>query len=249
MQARLTDQAAVAVALARRAGGSQPTAAHLLIGLVTEPEGRAGRRLRERASAAAALVDRAGAVPAPSLEVVLRQALQAAGARAATTVDLLDAVIAAGGGDVAGFLERAGYQRDLDGWLAADPYAEWYEDAETYGLAPHGDALLDRSASRVVAQVRAVNGGAVEVLIAGTAAPDSPLAAPDPRALAATAARLRSAAPQWDAGLDAVLTAAQTLREDDLVTIRDLVRAALAAGGDGPRLVLQFASTSAGELP
>ena len=248
MPGRLTDQAAVAVALARNvAGGAEPTVAHLLVGLVTEPEGRAGRRLRERASAAAALIERAGSTPAPPLAGALQRAVLAAGRRAATTVDLLDAATAGGGSDVEDLLAGAGYHRDLDGWLTGDPDEDWFEDPETYGLNPDGDNVLDRAAARVVAQVRAVGGGAVEVLIAATAAPDAGVDGPDPRDLAAVAARLnrnrdRSADERWDTGLQAVITAAETLHEGAAVTVRDLLRASLVAGGDGPRLILELAT-------
>lgn len=242
MQGRLTDQAAVAVAIARAlSAGTVATVGHLLAGLATEGEGRAGRRLRERASAAALLTQRVAALPAPPLETALARACASAGRRAATTVDLLDAAIAAGGCDIDDLLASAGYQRDLDGWLAGDPQDNWFEDAETYGFQPHGDETLDRTASRVVAQVRAVDGGAVALLIAGSAAPDAALPGPDPRALAAVAARLRGSSDRWDSGLETVVQAARTLSDGPRVTVRDLLRAALVAGGDGPPLVLEFA--------
>jgi hypothetical protein len=240
VRVRLTDQAAVAVALARQAAVAPPTAAHLLVGLATEPEGRAGRRLRERATAAARLRAAADA-PAPPLDAVLARAATVATGRAATTVDLLDAAIAVGGEDVAELLERAGYQRDLDGWLAGDPDEDWFDDAETYGLRPHGDDLLDPGAARVVAQVRAVGGGAVEVLVAGIAAPDAGLDGPDPRILADIARRLRSDAPGWDAGLDAVLGAVVDAGAGP-ASVHDLVQAAVLAGGNGPSLLLQLAA-------
>ena len=241
MRVRLTDQAAVAVALARQeAAARRPTAAHLLLGLATEPEGRAGRRLRERATAAARLRDEADA-PAPPLDAVLERAASAAIDRAATTVDLLDAAIAAGAQDVADLLERAGYQRDLDGWLAGDPVEDWFDDAETYGFRPRGDDQLDPGAARVVAQVRAVGGGAVELLVAGIAAPDAGLEGPDPRILADIARRLRSDAPGWDAGLDTVLGAVVEAGAGP-ASVHDLVQAAVIAGGHGPSLVLQLAA-------
>lgn len=245
MQARLTDQAVVAVALARVAAGRGPaTIAHLLAGLASEAEGRAGARLRERASAAAALADRARATPAPAMEDALVAAIDKAQGRAATTIDLLDAALAVGGDDVADLLGAVGYSRDLDGWLTSDPVEDWFEHPETFGFHPAGDAVFDAPASRVVAQVRAVRGGAVDVLIAAAAAPDAGVAVADPAALAAAAARLRRPTDGWDAGLDAVVEAARSLAEQDTVTIRDLVRAALVAGGDGPRLVLELAETS-----
>lgn len=246
MRGTMTDQAAVAVALARSlAGPSEPTLAHLLVGLVTEPEGRAGRRLRERASAAATLSERGATAPAPPLFEALGRAATASGSRAATTVDLLDAALRSGGNDVEDLLAGAGYQRDLDGWLTGDPDDDWFEDAETYGWHPDGEETLDRSASRVVAQVRAVDGGAVEVLIAAAAAPDADSLSADPRDLAAVAGRLGAGRPRpatWDAGLDAVLTTARTLCDGRTATVRDLVRAAVVAGGDGPKLVLELAS-------
>ena len=243
MPPRLTDQAAVALAIARTvAQPDQPTVAHLLIGLATEPEGRAGRRLRERATAAA-LLQRGGAAPSPGVDEVLAAAAAAAATRAATTVDLLDAAITVGGPEVEDLLEAAGYQRDLDGWLAGDPLDRWFEDAETYGLQPRGDEQFDAAAARVVAQVRAVNGGAVEVLVAAAAAPDAGVPVGDPADLASASARLRGRGSSWDHGLLAVTEAARTLRDDDPVRVRDLIRAALVAGGDGPRLVLEFAHT------
>lgn len=246
MTRRLTDQAAVAVLVARTvADPGGPTVAHLLIGLATEPDGRAGRRLRERASAAAVLLERGSTTPAPPMADAINRA-GAGGTRAATTVDLLDAAIACGGPDVDDLLVAAGYHRDLDGWLAGDPESSWFEDAETYGLQPAGDSTFDEVAGRVVAQVRAVDGGGVEVLIAAAAAPDVDVIAADPSDLAGVAARLGGAHERpgdraWDAGLDAVVSAAQTLRDGPAVTVRDLVRAALVAGGDAPRLVLELA--------
>ena len=246
MRGRLTDQAAVAVALARAAAGERPaTVADLLAGLAAEGEGRAGTRLRDRASAAAVLADRARTTPAPALEEAIRAAASRAGDRAATTVDLLDAAVTVGGAEVADLLDGAGYHRDLDGWLVGDAGEGWFEHPETYGFQPGGDAVCDASAGRVVAQVRAVAGGAVEVLIAAAAAPDSEVLGVDPSALAAVAARLDGATRPSDAGLATVLAAAATLAEGEAVTVGDLVRAALVAGGDAPRLVLELADPSA----
>ena len=243
MQGRLTDQAAVAVALARSmAEPAAPTAGHLLAGLAAEPEGRAGRRLRERGSAAAQLTERAGEVPGPPLLAALNAAVAAAAPRAATTVHLLDAALATGGTDLGDLVSACGYHRDLDGWLLSDPATDWFEQAETYGFQPQGDEAYDRSASRVVAQVRAVDGGAVDLLIAGSAAPDAGLDGPDPRTLAQVAERLPATSAQWDLGLEAVLRAARTLSDGECVTISDLVRAALVAGGDGPKVILQLAA-------
>lgn len=241
--ARLTDQAAVAVAVARATAGRSSTVGHLLIGLATEPEGRAGRRLRERATAVALLIDRAGRCPAPPLATALDAAAQQADRRAVSTVDLLDAAVRTGGVDLMDLLEQVGYHRDLDGWLLGDVEQTWFDDAETLGWAPAGDATLDPVASRVAAQVRAVGGGAVHVLIAAAAAPELGDTL-DPESLAGAAERL-DRTPTWDAGLDAVVATAPLLAEQPPASLRDLVRAALVAGGDGPRTVLQAAERAA----
>lgn len=242
MAGRLTDQAAVAVAVARATAPGDPTVGHLLIGLATESEGRAGRRLRERATAVARLIECAGQCPAPPLDITLSHAATRAEQRAISTVDLLDAAVQVGGEDVSDLLDHCGYQRDLDGWLTAGVDA-WFDDAETLGWSPAGDEALDPVAARVAAQVRAVGGGAVEVLIAAAAAPE--LAdTPDPLALAWTADRLERT-PTWDAGLDSVVAAAVVLADHPPATVRDLLRAALLAGGDGPQRVLEAAEQAA----
>ena len=243
VRVRLTDQAAVAVALARRAAGDASVSiGHLVVGLTLEPDGRAGRRLRERPTAAAIVADRVTTTPAPAIDVALQRAGTRAGRRAVGTVDLLDAALAEGGAALAGLLDEAGYHRDLDGWLAGDPDLDWFDNAETYGFDPAGTDSMDPAASRVVAQVRAVDGGAVEILIAAAAAPESPQTGADPRDLAVTAQRLRGSTNRWDVGVEAVLAAAEALRGGDQVTVADLMTAALVAGGDGPRLVAEFTS-------
>lgn len=243
MAGRLTDQAVVAVALAHAvADGLEPTVAHLLAGLAAEAEGRAGFRLRQRSSAAALLHNQARTAPAPPIDHAIAAAVQAAGRCAATSVDLLDAAIAVGGDDVADLLAAAGYQRDLDGWLVTSPTEDWFEHPETYGFQPDGDTTFDAAASRLIAQVRAVDGGAVQIIIAAAAAPDAGIVATDPAVLASTAQRLGTTGDRWDAGLEPVIEAAQTLREGAAVTVRDLVQGALVAGGDGPKLVLELAN-------
>lgn len=243
MGGRLTDQAAVAVALTRATAPGDPTIAHLLVGLATEPEGRAGRRLRERATAVALLTQRAGRCPAPPLEAALSHAVREAGQRAVSTVDLLDAAVRSGGADLTDLLEHVGYHRDLDGWLLGGVAHTWFDNAETLGWSPGGDADLDAVASRVAAQVRAVGGGAVEVLIAAAAAPELSDAL-DPETLAGTAERL-DRTPTWDAGLDSVISSAVLLADTPPASLRDLLRAALIAGGDGPRRVLEAAERAA----
>lgn len=243
MADRLTDQAAVAVAIARSTAAGEPTVGDLLVGLATEPEGRAGRRLRERTTAVALLAQRAGGCPAPPLSSALAHAVAQVERRAATTVDLLDAAIRGGGDDLTELLEQVGYHRDLDGWLLGDLEHTWFEDAETLGWSPGGNEALDPVASRVVAQVRAVGGGAVHVLIAAAAAPELGHDL-DPASLAHAAAGLEPT-PAWDAGLDAVVSSAALLADRPPASLRDLMRAALVAGGDGPRRVLEAVERAA----
>ena len=243
MVGRLTDQAAVAVAVARAAVAGEPTVAHLLIGLATEPEGRAGRRLRERTTAVSLLIARAGHCPAPPLGAALTTAAANCPGRAVSTVDLLDAAVRTGGSDISDLLEQVGYQRDLDGWLLGDLEQTWFDDAETLGWSPGGDDALDSVASRVAAQVRAVGGGAVHVLIAAAAAPELDVEL-DPESLAGAAHRLEPT-PSWDTGLDAVVATAPLLAEQPPASLRDLLRAALIAGGEGPRRVLEAAERAA----
>lgn len=242
MGATLTDQAAVAIAVARSAAKpGDATVAHLLVGLVTEGEGRAGRRLRQRTSAAALLVQRGGRTPAPPLARALSHVGRLVGRRAVTTVDLLDAAIAVGGEDVTDLLDAVGYHRDLDGWLVGDPDADWFEEAETLGWSPGPDETLDPAAARIVAQVRAVSGGALEVLIAAAAAPDAGMDDIDPQALAAAAACWPADTSTFNADIDTVVGAAELVTETAPTTVPDLVRAALIVGGEPTRWVVSRA--------
>jgi len=250
MQPRLTDQALVAVSLARAAAlasDRHATVADLLAALAVESEGEAGRRLRNRSSAAAALAERAVSVPAPPMDAAVRNAVQHSGARAATTVDLLEAALVVGTDDVADLLAGAGYDRDLDGFLVDDVFGELDGAGETYGLSPAGAPDLDEPAARVVAQVRAIAGGAVALLLAVAAAPDADGAVllGDREALALARSNLDRRGlgdqPGWDAGLDVVIDTAAQLREGERTTTRDLVRACLIAGGDGPKAVVEEA--------
>lgn len=242
---RLTDQALVAVALARRSAGATgrtPSVADLLAGLAAEPDGGAGRRLRARASTAVRLVESAG-TPAPPLDGCIALAAAGAAPRPAWTLDLLAAARRTGGPDVADLLDADSY--DLDGPRVGDPFRVWDDEAETFGLDPAGDQDLTGPAARVVAQVRAAAGGAVEVLLAVAAAPDAEAAEllPEPDELAIALVRLRDAGadatPGWDHGLVPVIEAAASLRAGDQTAARDLVAAAVVAGGSGPRRLLE----------
>ena len=241
---RLTDQAAVAVALAKAgAVGGQPSIGHLLVGLATEPDGRAGRRLRERATAVWELSQRVATVPTRPAADALSAAALAAKSVVVDTVALLDAAIRTGGGDVADLLETCGFHRDLDGWLPGA--TQWFDDPETLGWSPTGDDVLDPVASRVAAVVRAIDGGAVDVVIAAVAAPETDLAHLDPAVLATAAGGLPRT-KHWDAGLDAVIAAAPLLSDGHRASVHDLLRAALVAGGEGPRRLLRAAGLRRG---
>jgi hypothetical protein len=181
------------------------------------------------------------------MDAAVRNAVQHSGARAATTVDLLEAALVVGTDDVADLLAGAGYDRDLDGFLVDDVFGELDGAGETYGLSPAGAPDLDEPAARVVAQVRAIAGGAVALLLAVAAAPDADGAVllGDREALALARSDLDRRGlgdqPGWDAGLDVVIDTAAQLREGERTTTRDLVRACLIAGGDGPKAVVEEA--------
>jgi hypothetical protein len=226
----LTDQALVAVALARaHAAGTArtPHVADLLVGLAAEPDGLAGRLLREREGAAIRLRER-GALPrlAP-LSVATGWAADDARPRAATTLDLLRAALEAGGGELRDLLDAVGL-----GDLAA-PVIPPEQAGETLGLRPPTDPEpgLSAEAALAIARTRALAGGAADLLLAIGRGPQADSVAPLPDLTGAVARG-------DDAGLDAVVGAARAWRGDEPVTTGDLVRAALAVGGDGPRSLL-----------
>lgn len=239
VRVRLTDQALAAVSLARAVASSdQVTAAMLLVGLAAEPDGRAGRLLRDRASAAAVLTERAGAIPSSSLDDVLRHAVDAARKRPIATGDLLRAVVEVGGTDVQDLLDHAGYD------IAALMAPAGASDAETFAWG--SDTELDAEAAVVVSQVRALDGGAVDLVLAvAETATGERLHLDAEQLRARRALGLRSTpvagAGAWDAGLQAVVQAAALIRRGDQTTAMDLLIAASVAGGEGPRFMLEEA--------
>ena len=237
VRVRLTDQALAAVTLARAVvAGGPVTAPALLAGLAAEPDGRAGRALRERASAAAALGERAGAVPGASLDDVLRRAATVAGARPIATDDLLGAALEHGGPDLVDLLTTVGYD-------PAQLVAPGDAGSETYGLGTDDD--LEPTAALAAAQVRARGAGAVELLIRlaelthGLLADADVLRERRATALRSTPTPDADEPAQWDTGLDSVVTAAGIIRAGATTTPSDLVRAALLVGGEGPRALLE----------
>ncbi|MDP8970787.1 MAG: hypothetical protein M3N52_09920, partial [Actinomycetota bacterium] len=164
--------------------------------------------------------------------------------------DLLAATLDEGDMVLAELLEAAGYEpealRDRLRAVAGEAPA----GGETFGLDPTGrsDAYLSGVAARVVAQVRAVGGGAVDLVLALADAPDAEAAAllpDDPAQLPAALWRLRKRGQaahgdrDWDRGLAHVVTAARAWRAGTRVTTVDLLRAAVLAGGHGPSAVLE----------
>jgi hypothetical protein len=119
---RLTDQALVAVAIARRlaaAGHGRAPAVDLVAGLAVEPDGVASQLLRGDAPAALALAEpaaggapHAAAANAPAaLEALVGAAADAAGPRPPGTVDLLRACLDDGADELGALLDRCGLDR------------------------------------------------------------------------------------------------------------------------------------------
>lgn len=242
---RLTDQALVAVTAARQAAeghGDQATVADLLVGLAAESEGHAGALLRAQPSAASLLVERAsaGAHDLPLLDTVVRRAAARALPRPAPTGALLAALLELGGRGVTELLSTCGF----------DPpqlYRATTEDTmlsgETFGLGSDPDLSSDAAAA--VARVRATAGGAVELVVAIAATPDGDtLLHLDEYELTALGSSLRDESPDdegWDRGLQVVLDTVRTWREPPL-GVSDLLRAAVTAGGEGPRRLVEEAA-------
>jgi hypothetical protein len=261
---RLTDQALVAVTLARQAAAArdrEPTSLDLLLGLAAEPDGWAGHLLRRRDSAAAALVVRAAAPPpglTPLLEVVATAAERAA-PRPPGTRDLLRAVLTDGGEDVDDLLASCGFAEpdlwadepddgkhlvvipadgssegtdpDVGGPPHPDVEVPWAPGSETVTLDGPDQPLLSPAAARAVAKVRALAGGALDLV-------ELLLVDLDEAQRKTLPAGRSSGVPTdepWDAGLDAVLDAVAVVAGGRAASTYHLLQAALLAGGRGPR--------------
>jgi hypothetical protein len=260
---RLTDQALVGVAVARRtaeAAGRSATSADLLVGLGVEPDGWAGHQLRRRGSALAALAERVASPPPglTSAEAVVAAAADRAGARPPGTADLLAALPFAGGHDLGDLLAACGFS---DGDLAPEDWDVddsdwaagverlWGAASETVTLPDAAPPLLDAAAARVVGRVRAVAGGAVDLVLAIAAGEDAADLVGLPAVTALTAARRAVAAdadaPDWDLGIDAVVRAARVLAGAGPAGVGALLHAALVAGGRGPLALVEAARAPA----
>lgn len=240
---RLTDQALVAVTAARQAGEASarhPTVADLLVGLAAEPDGQAGVLLRTHATSAARLLEHAPAASPDLLAVepVLARSAAREAPRAVPTRVLLAGLLEAGGTGVVGLLATCGYD---PGELYRAAVREPALDSETFGLGSDPDLAAD--AATAVARVRAAAGGAVALVVAIAATPGGgDLLALDEGELSAVRASLRRAQDAtgagWDRGLDAVLDTARAWRDPPLHA-RDLLCAAVSAGGEGPRRLIE----------
>lgn len=252
---RLTDQALVAVTAARQAAeehGRPPTAAHLLVGLAAEADGRAAALLGTPPSAAAQLPERALTAPPglPPLDAVLTRARAGVPVRPVSTRSLLAAVLEAGGADVVDLLAACGYEpRTLYRWAIREPRL----GEETFGLGSDPDLAPDAAAA--VARVRAAAGGAVDLVLAIATMPRAEeVIAEDPDGLVSILAVLtrsgevEEAGARWDHGLDGVLAAARAWVQPP-IGIGDLLRAAVTAGGRGPERLLEEADRRTPEGP
>jgi len=192
---RLTDQALVAVVLARAAAaaaGRDATVADLLVGLAEEPEGVAGRVLQGAEAVAVRLRAHPPSPRLPALEIALRWAADDVTGRPLGTADLLAAAVEVGGSELADLLAAVdgAWVAHLVGDLPPRPgpgraarlAAAWGDrlgpGAETLGLRPPGDPEpgLTAAAGRVVAHARAAGGGALDLVLAVAASvrPDDP---------------------------------------------------------------------------
>lgn len=256
---RLTDQALVAVAAARRLAAQrdrQATAGELLVGLASEPDGRAGRLLRAQANAVPRLADEverhAGALP--PVETVVAAAADLATPRPPSTADLLATVLESGGPPAVALLEACGYEPRALYRAAApdDPASGARLSSETLGLRPESepDPGLTPAAAVAVARVRAAAGGAADLVVAvaeSGASEAGALLPCDAEDLSAHLAELRRRSPrtEWDGGLEAAVAAARAWHGSGRATAADLLRGAIAAGGTGPSALLEEARSRA----
>jgi hypothetical protein len=269
---RLTDQALVAVTIARHAAAQRdqvPSCADLVVGLATETEGWAGHLLRAGGQGPViALAGRAGSAPAAlaTLGDVLLAAAQRARPRPPGTADLLVSALRTGGHDLADLLDSCGFPAlDLPpvewrlrgaSWYI-DAEEDWGATAETVTLAGPDHPRLDAAAARVVGRVRAIAGGAVDLLTALDLDPAvdlAPWTGTDRSDI--VLARLQtdrddpsSGSAGWDLGLEPVLEAAQVLAGPEPVSVGPLLQATLIAGGAGPPAILDAARATGSPDP
>lgn len=248
---RVTDQALAALRIAATGAlRHRETVGDLLIGLAIEPEGLAGPLLRERPGALADLQAVGAAVaPLAPTSVALQWAAGDVAGRPLWTVDLLIAAVEVGGSDLADLLERCGLDPGRlrsparPSALPASPADAQRCLAETWGFDP-SDRRHTLAAGRAIARTRAVDGGAVTLVLAlaveASMLGDVPVDPDEVELRWAGALRQRTQAADrpWDAGLDAVLHAAAQLRGAQPLRATDLLLAAVLVGGSGPAFLL-----------
>jgi hypothetical protein len=264
---QLTDQALVAVTIARQVAhshGRRPTAGDLLVGLATEPEGWAGHLLRAGGEGPViSLVSRAGSQP-PAL-ASLDESIVAAATRTSPrppgTADLLVVALEAGGEDLGDLLAACALPdidlrsverrlRTTSWYLAAEE--GWGPTAETVTLTGPDEPAMEPAAARAVGRVRAIAGGAVDLLSAldlDVSVDLSDWLGTNRSELVLARLQLEREEPAagtagWDLGLGAVLDAARILAADEAISVGVLLQGTLVAGGAGPLAVVEAARTA-----
>ncbi len=244
---RLTDQALVAVTAARRAAAveaREPSALDVLVALATA-EGAASARLGDLMAGLTRLVDRArhGSPRLAGVDDVLRWAGGAVTGRPLSTDDLLAATIELGGSELADTLDVAGVP---PGALATEPDDDPATHVtETFGLDPTGTRRWPLPCARAIARARAAGGSATALAIAIAVDPQLPA----PVDADTVVRRLREAVggADWrsavlarddDAGVDAVVVAAERGARNSVVDPLTLTQAARMAGGALPAELL-----------
>lgn len=266
---RLTDQALVALALARTGvRGRDATVADLLVGLAEEPDGVAGRVLQGSEAVVVRLRTHPPSPRLPALEVALRWAAADVADRPLATADLLGATVQVGGAELADLLAAVGgaWVAGRAGDLPPRPgpgrsarlAAAWGDQlgagTETLGLRPptDPDPHLTVAAGRAVAHARAAGGGVLDLLlaVATSVSPDDPArdllfpGEPPPAGLP-DVDRLLAAAGRLpsdppDPDLEPVVQAAIATTRSP-ATPADLLRAALLVGGPAVTTLLATA--------
>lgn len=247
LRLRLTEQALVAVTAARRAGeldGRDPAALDLLVALATT-EGTVAARLGDVMAGLTRLAERArhGSPRLATLDDVLRWAAGERPRRPMTTEDLLAATVELGGSELADAVDAAGVPAEvLRGEPPDDPAAQV---GETFGLNPEAGGGWPLPCARAMARARAAGESAAALAVAIAVEPQLPA----PVDVDTVWQRLRAALGpgEWraaaadrddDAGLDAVVAAAETGARHGVVDPLTLVQATRMAGGTLPAMLL-----------
>lgn len=158
---RLTDQALVAVHLARGlAAGRTASVAHLVVGLLGEPDGRAGRQARRLAGGEPAVrLSQHPGLHAPGLPSLANTLIALPVTEVpAWTDDLLRAAVRVGGQDLADLLADAGLDTPIalvleEGIGHTDPDPD--DPGETFGRGAFAIRGFDALADEVVSRARA----------------------------------------------------------------------------------------------